>query len=129
MTNPRSYGRATAGVIGLLVASLIVGVGYMPAFAADVSDANAFEKSATAETAADHEALATYFRGKAQAAGKDAELHEKMLTAAQGAAGGRNYSAMLPHCQGLIRASREAQKSYQDLAELHADLAKKAGAK
>lgn len=115
---------AFSPLVGFFTGLLVLAVAHQPAWAADVNDANAFERSATAATPADHEALVTYFRGKADTAGKEAEMHEKMLIAAQGAAGGKNYAAMQPHCKELIRANREAQKSYEGLANLHAELAK-----
>ena len=111
-------------MVGLLLLLFSLVAIQQPAYADQVTDANAFEKSATATTAADHEALAAYFRGKAEAAGKEAAHHKQMLTASMS---GRNYAAMLPHCRALIQANSEAQKSYQDLANLHSELAKKAG--
>ena len=120
MTTRRSITLASLGaflLLGLLIMS-------RPALAGDVSDANAFEKSATASTAAEHEALATYFRAKAAQAGKEVDLHTKMLTASMN---GKNYAAMQPHCKGLISANQEAQKSYEELATMHSGMAKGAG--
>ena len=122
MTNRRSVTVARVAGLPFLLFTLVAM--QPPAYADQITDANAFEKSATATTAADHEALAAYFHGKAEAAGKEAQHHKQMLTASMS---GRNYAAMLPHCRGLIQANSEAQKSYEELADLHSKLAKEAG--
>lgn len=119
--DPKAYKVTAAGVAALFALSLAMGAG--SALAADITDANAFEKSATASTAADHQALAAYFTEKAAEAGKEAELHQKMLTASMS---GRNYAGMQPHCKKLISANEDAQKAYKELADLHAKLAKDA---
>lgn len=86
-------------------------------------DAHAFEKSAVATTPAEHEALVSYFKRKADEFGKLVELHKKMLAAAMN---GRNYSAVEMHCKRIIAADEEAQQAYQGLAAVHAKLAKEA---
>ena len=124
MTTHNATRNTFAARIGLILLLLALGAVPQTALAGEVTDANAFEKSATAATTADHEALAVYFGKKAEEAGKTVRLHEKMLAASLG---GRNYTSMLQHCQALIRSNREAQESYTNLANLHARLAKEAG--
>jgi hypothetical protein len=90
-----------------------------------VTDANVAELTATAKTAADHEALAAYYQAKAAEAAEKVEFHEAMLRSVR-KAGSKQYSAMRPHCRTLIRSSRAAQESYEDLAEIETQLAKEA---
>jgi type III secretory pathway component EscR len=96
------------------------------ASAATVTDANVAELTATAKTAADHEALAAYYRKEAKEASANAEFHENMLQRWNAAPGKQSFNAMKPHCQRLIDAYQEAAESYEALAKLHTQLAKEA---
>ena len=95
--------------------------------AATVTDENVAELSATATSAADQEALATYYQEKAKEASAEAELHEKMARRGSGAASGKQtFNAMKRHCQRLVQAYHEAAESYESLAKLHSQLAREA---
>jgi len=90
----------------------------------DITDSNVAERLASAQSAADHEALATYFRGQAAAAGEKAKVHESMLTGTNNMGNGSASWEM--HCRSLIKTYKDAQKEADALAAEHASLAKAA---
>jgi len=89
-----------------------------------VTDANVAERSASASTAADHQALAEYFRGKATEESKRVAMHEDMLARMKGH--GKPAKNLIPHCNSLIHSARQSQEAYENLAKLHSEMAKKA---
>lgn len=106
-------------VIGLLATGIAV-----PA-RADVTEENLADKVAEATTAADHEALAVYFRGVAAENGKKVSDHEAMMKRAI-AAGGKPSAKWQTHCKGFIAAYGAAQKEAEGMAAEHERLAKEA---
>jgi hypothetical protein len=98
------------------------------AVAETVTDANVAELTATAKTAADHEAIAAYYQAEAKEASAEAEFHKKMGRRGTGAAPGKQaFDAMKPHCDRLVKSYQAAAESYEALAKLHQQLAKEAG--
>jgi len=99
------------------------------AIAETVTDANVAELTAKAETAADHEAIAAYYRAEAKEALEQVKFHEAMAKRGTGpsAPGKQAFNAMKPHCENLIRAYQAAAENYEALAKLHDQLAKEAG--
>lgn len=100
---------------------LLSGAAAVPADA-DVTDDSVVEQVQAAKTAADHEALAAYFRAQAAAAAANAKKHEAM-TMPMG--GSRDIWAN--HCKSLVKTFNEQQKDYTALAAEQEKLAKEAG--
>jgi len=91
-----------------------------------VTDANLAQRVESAKTAADHQALATYFNSQAAAAAAKVKEHREMLAAFK-KSGGRPAQVWDPHCQVLIKSYTDAQQSYLALAQEQEGLAKQAG--
>jgi hypothetical protein len=100
--------------------SLVLATG---AGAAPITADNVNEHIAAAKTAADHEAIASYFRGLAAEQGDRVKRHEAML-ASYKKVGGKPYVNVIPHCEAIIAKSRELQQDYLEMAKLHDELAK-----
>jgi len=103
---------------------LAVGLALLPAVGmADPSTPLEELVSKMADTPAEHQAVADYFRGKAQAARADAESHARM---AQNYAGGkmRDKMEMKTHCDNIIKAQSALATEYEALAKLHEAQAK-----
>ena len=83
-----------------------------------ITDANVEAAVASAKTPEDHQALATFFTSKAEAALASAENHEKM------AKGFAPSKSMASHCVGLARADRKQASDYTALAKAQNALAK-----
>jgi type III secretory pathway component EscR len=116
---------ATVGFAVLL--TLLLAAPATVAVAETVTDANVAELTATAKTAADHEALAAYYQEEAKEASAEAKFHENMLRRWSGPAPGKqSFNAMKPHCERLIKSYQEAAESYEALAKLHTQLAEEA---
>jgi hypothetical protein len=120
-----------AGKTRLIVAALTwaaLTLAQAPAVsAADaVTDENVAERVASAQTAADHEALAAYFRAQAAAAGEKVKLHQNMLSSSAKKVAGKSWVSWEMHCQSLIRSYKNAQKEAEQLAADHERLAKEA---
>ena len=94
--------------------------------AAEITEANVSQHIADARTAADHKALAAYFRAEAAAQGERVKMHEAML-ASYKKGGGKPYLNMVDHCKALLAESRGLQKDYAKMADLHEEMAKGAG--
>ncbi len=92
-----------------------------------VTDDNVTERIATAKTAADHAALASYFRARAEDSAARAKKHEAML-ASYKKLDGRPYEIWKTHCESLIASFRASQKDYEKLAAEHQKLAGELGA-
>lgn len=122
--NRKSDGRYMAlsflAVVGLLVTGIA-----LPSQATEVTEANSADKVAEATTQADHEALAAYFRGEAEANAKKVAEHEAMMKR-MAARGGKPSARWQAHCESLIAAYGSAQKEAQGLAEDHERMAKEA---
>jgi hypothetical protein len=120
MTSTRT---ATLGM-ALLVA---IGMGRpTPAIAAETDIVNQVK---TAKSAADHEALATYYEEKAADARKKAQLHRDMASSytAGGTSSGKGGPILLPqHCEQLARMFDEQASQYADMAATHRELGKEA---
>jgi len=98
------------------------------AVAADaVTNATIAERISAAKTAADHEAIAAYYREEAAAMGADVKRHEAML-AKYRELSSETTRIMSGHCKTLISSYRQAQQAFDDLAAEHTKLAKAAGA-
>jgi hypothetical protein len=74
--------------------------------------------SKMANTPEEHEAVADYFRGKAQAARGEVETHKRM---ARSYGGGKASAAdqMKAHCDRIADAQSALAKEYEELAKLH----------
>ena len=94
--------------------------------AADVTSDNVNERIASAKTAADHEAIAAYFRGEAAEQAERVKLHEGMLANYE-KAGGKSYANIISHCKAMLAESRKLEKDYSAMADLHAKMAKSVG--
>ena len=80
-----------------------------------------------ARTRADHEALAAYFKGEAQAARAKAAEHREMLQAYQRqVAGGRGNANMATHCNSLIQGYEGMAADYDRMADGHRQMAAQA---
>lgn len=79
-----------------------------------------------AKTAADHEAIAAYYRAQAAEDAKQVKHHEAMLKAYDNVAG-VSKEIMRQHCQRLITSYRQAQEAFEGLAAEQEKLAKAAG--
>lgn len=90
-----------------------------------VTDDNLSAALSSASTAADHEALATYFRSKAAEQEAVIARHEAMLDNLKGK--GKIYNNFLPHCRSIISSARGAKKAYEKLAEEQSAMAEAAG--
>lgn len=98
------------------------------AVAADpVTDDTIVERIATAKTAAEHEAIAAYYRAQAAASSADVKRHEAML-AEYRRLSSETTRIMSGHCKTLISSYQKAKESFEGLAKEHEKLAKAAGA-
>lgn len=114
-------------LLGILLCSASTFVPVRPASAHDaITDDNVVERVASAQTAADHEALAAYFDAQAAAAGAKVEMHEKMLASPNQKALGKITASWETHCKNMIRSYKEAQKEAGALAEAQREMAKNA---
>src|SRR5688572_1699967 len=78
------------------------------------------EQAAT--TPAQHEALATYYRGKADEARAEVTKHRQMALSFPAKSG----SGMTAHCNNLAEAAQKTAVEYDAMAALHDEEAKKA---
>jgi hypothetical protein len=88
-----------------------------------ITDQNVAERVASAKTAADHQALATFFQAQAAAAGEKVKEHEAMAATSK-QLGGKPAQSWAQHCSSLIRSYKTAQKDYEALALEQEKLAK-----
>lgn len=98
------------------------------AAAETITEANAGQMMADAKTAADHQALADYFKAQAAAEEKLVKYHEKWVADLKKSSGGggKFLANSLPHCETLLSSHRTAQKAYEDMAAEQAKLASSA---
>ena len=78
------------------------------------------EQAAT--TPAQHEALAAYYRGKAEEARAEVTKHKEMALSFSSKSGG----GMQGHCNGLADAAQKAATEYDGMAAVHDQEAKTA---
>ena len=81
------------------------------------------EQSAT--TAAQHEALAAYYRGKAQNARAEVRRHRSMALSFNSKSAGAE-AGMRMHCDRLADAAQQSATEYDAMAAIHDEEAKKA---
>lgn len=74
--------------------------------------------SKMADTPEEHQAVAEYFRGKAQSAMAEVEIHQRM---GRSYGGGKASAAaqMKVHCDRIAEAQALLAKEYEELARLH----------
>lgn len=127
----RRLGWASAVLLFLISGCISSGL------AGRVTKANLAQRIATATTAADHEALAAYFRKKAAEMAAEQVRHERAIinsyteAAASGDVGpsrARIRKWMRDHCRELIESYRRVQENYLQLAEDHARMARELAA-
>ena len=82
-----------------------------------------------ADTPEEHQAVADYFRGKAQAARTEAESHARMGTNHAGGTKARDRDEMKKHCDAIAKAQTTIADEYEALARLHEAEAKGTKAK
>jgi hypothetical protein len=78
----------------------------------------------SAKTAAEHTALADYFRAQAQTAKDNAQKHRTMLNAGPSKSSQQVWDA---HCKKLIQSFENEAAAYTDLAKEQDVLAKHVG--
>ena len=119
----RSIGMVSAAAL----LAVLVGA---PTFSAAADEKNIEELVQNAKTAADHEAIASYYDAEAAAAKKKAAEHQQMGESykAQGSAIGKGLgaSSMPQHCETLTKSFEQEAAQYQAMAKVHRDLAKAA---
>ena len=116
---------------GFLAAVAFVAVSSLAivTLAQDVTEQNVAERVASAKTAQDHEAIATFFKAQAAKAGEQAKEHEAMVGTWKATTAGRGLYAMRQHCEANIASYKKLQKDYEAMAAEEEKMAKKAGAK
>lgn len=112
--------RPLVAAIALIAVLTLVGATSAPAQTITVD--NVAEMAANAKTAADHTALATYFREQAKVAEDGARKHRAMLTT--GPSNKTVRSVWDTHCRRLVKGFEEQAAAYEDLAKEQDVLAK-----
>jgi len=101
----------------------------MPAYRAlAAQDVDIDKMIATAKTAADHQAIADYYKQQAKEAQEQADRHKKMAQDYGMASIGKQATKthFHQHCEALVRSYESAAKEYNDLAKMHQEMAKAA---
>lgn len=80
----------------------------------------------SASTPEQHQALAAYYKGKAEEAKAEAKLHQGMALSYGSKGGGGSGAGMATHCANLTKAAQQAATEYEALAAFHEGEAKKA---
>lgn len=113
-------------VVALFAASILITTPHA-AVAADpggtITEENVIQKVGQAQTKADHQALATYFRSAAKEKAQAAATHREMLKS-WGSVSGKSKETMRSHCQALIDSFTREQKALEALAADQEKLAK-----
>jgi hypothetical protein len=110
------------GILALVCAAAIASAyAAAPAAAETVTSDNVAELTQQATTAADHEALAAYFRGEAKAAAAKAQKHRAMIAVGPPKSSRSVWDA---HCKRLIQSFESEAAAYSDLAKEQDVLAK-----
>lgn len=116
----RSLATRFGATLGLAALVVFFTAGVVPAADQPVTDDTLMERLESAKTAADHEALAAYFRDKASAARRDAQRHQAMLVARTS----KGPSPWHAHCTRLIKAYKKQAADYDGLAAVQEKMAK-----
>lgn len=116
------------GVYFPIFLMILVGLLAPIAKAEVITKENVAKRIAEAKTAADHEALASYFRAQAAEAAAMLKIHQNMKTW-YGPVEKFPYDStwMINHCQNLVRTYRLAQEEYESLAEAHGAVGQRPG--
>jgi len=112
--------------VGVLVLAVTAGLA-MPAYwAGAAQDADVDKMIATAKTAADHQAIADYYKQQAKEAQEQADRHKKMAQEYSMSSIGTQATKthFHQHCEALVRDYESAAKEYNDLAKAHEEMAK-----
>ena len=113
----RLHGYICAAIIAtLLLIPFAEGAWAQAGAAGPVTDANIVERITTMKTAADHQAIATYYQGKAAEAAAKVKEHEEMLKA-------YGSKTMDRHCQSLLQTYRTQKADFESLAKEHSEMA------
>ena len=116
----------------LVVGLLLFGLGMVRLAEAQdagpVTEQNVTQRISTAKTAADHQALAAYFKAQAATAAQKVKDHQAMLASFK-KIGGKPGQVWESHCQSLIKTYGTQAKDYEKLADEQDTLAKEAGGK
>ena len=102
-----------------LITVLATGWAAAPVCADAITDDNVTEAVSAAKTQAEHQALATYFTAKAEAAIAQADKHKHMAPMFFG----KGHENMQMHCKALVRTYKEQAKDYEALAKVQEQLA------
>jgi hypothetical protein len=119
--------RATVAVIALLIASAGAGgatpkAAPTPKRAAPVTDADVAQRVVAARTKADHEALAAYYKAKANAEEPSIEHYDQLFRAYMKLEGKR-VEPLQRQARLLLKAARMLKQHYLLLAQAHLTLA------
>ena len=112
--------------VWVVVLALTAGL-VMPAYRAMAAEDVDIDKMiATAKTAADHQAIADYYKQQAKEAQAQADKHKKMAQEYGMASIGKQATKthFHQHCEALVRDYESAAKEYNDLAKAHEEMAK-----
>ena len=116
------------GRVWVVVLALTAGL-LVPAYrAGGAQDVDIDKMIASAKTAADHQAIADYYKQQAKEAQDQADKHKKMAQDYGMASIGTQATKthFHQHCEGLVRSYESAAKEYNDLAKMHEEMAKAA---
>ena len=119
---------STKLLVWVVVLALTAGL-VTPAYRAlAAQDMDIDKMIATAKTAADHQAIADYYKQEAKEAQQQADKHKKMAQDYGMASIGTQATKthFHQHCEGLVRSYESAAKEYNDLAKMHEEMAKAA---
>ncbi|MEW5975829.1 MAG: hypothetical protein AB1898_08480 [Acidobacteriota bacterium] len=117
------------GFVLALGAALLVGSSAGQAAAADaVTAKNLKQKISTAKTAADHKVIAAYYQAEAAKAKAKVTEHQEMLEAYKKAGVGTvakspNQPGTIEHCNHLIKSYRDLAESLALMAKAHEEMA------
>jgi len=120
----------TVGVT-LVIVALVLAL-YVPTQHVGAQPAEKFnlEKAITgAKTAADHEAIASYYDREAAAAQAKVGEHRKLAELYRSVAGGKGPLPMEAHCQKLMQIDESAAAENAALAAAHRQMAQEAAQK
>ncbi|MDX2166050.1 MAG: hypothetical protein SF182_03275 [Deltaproteobacteria bacterium] len=106
-----------------VAALFLIGSWSTPASADPITDENVVEHVQNAQTAADHDQLAAFFRAKAAEAAKSAQRHRGMI----GVMRSKPPSNWRRHCERLMHNSEKQAADYKALAAEQQQLAATAG--
>lgn len=79
--------------------------------------------AASANTPAEHQALADHYKGKAEEARNAAEVHRSMASHYSGTLKPAVADAQKKHCRDMAATNDQQAKIYDEMAKAHADAA------